>query len=663
MPPAAPPIPADGKTDAPVQDPPVALGLLGRALTAVGALAAAWVIGDVLRTFLARRAHPFDLEWMEGGVLAHAWRVAHGLPIYTEPGPDWIPMIYPPGYATLLAALSPVFGLGPALGRTVSALGTLAAAAALPWAASRLRGQAWAGWVGAATFLGCYPHGGAFFDLVRPDGLAMGALAWATVLALDPDPRRQRGAGLLLAVAFALKHHAAAFGPALAVGALAAHGGRLGLREGLRAGLRVGLWALVPAGLLTAWMQLVTEGRFTVWLLDVPQSHPVVWDRAWPGAPRELAAALAVPVGALGLWGVGLAGRFAPAVPPPVLAVGALGAAAAVHSVMGPLPAVRGVPQPSAWEAVAGHIFLGAGAAGLLVAVAGWLGQRWRAAPPGPFSRGLVSGGALVHGALFLATALGVAALMRGHHGGFMNVLIPAHWAIALAFTGLLADLRGRLPGGAGGLLAGSLALAHLVPVALDSQHDRLIPGAEDVEAGQRVVDALRGREGPVLAPFSPWLPTYAGHAPSWHLIALWDIRHREGPYQPRVEALLRAAREGHWGTVLLADAEGDGEGLGVRRHYDHAQSFTFRGRTLQPRTGWHRRPASVWVRPEAGRPRAADANADAEKTPGEGGPPDLPSDPKEGPSDAGATPTPGSPGTQASPPRRPSPIRPPPSR
>ena len=35
----------------------------------------------------ARAPYPFDLEWMEGGMLAHAWRLANGLPLYVEPGP------------------------------------------------------------------------------------------------------------------------------------------------------------------------------------------------------------------------------------------------------------------------------------------------------------------------------------------------------------------------------------------------------------------------------------------------------------------------------------------------------------------------------------------------------------------------------------------------
>ena len=91
-------------------------------------LAAVWV---------ARIPYPFDLEWMEGGMLAHAWRLDQGLPLYVAPNPDFVPYIYPPGYSAVLAVLGKVFGLSPALGRVVSLFGTLAAAAAVPFVVTR----------------------------------------------------------------------------------------------------------------------------------------------------------------------------------------------------------------------------------------------------------------------------------------------------------------------------------------------------------------------------------------------------------------------------------------------------------------------------------------------------------------------------------------------
>src|SRR5688572_24966262 len=65
------------------------------------AVAAAFV-ARLAEVWAARLGWPYDLEWMEGGMLAHSWRLAEGLPLYVEPGPEFVPFVYPPGYAALV---------------------------------------------------------------------------------------------------------------------------------------------------------------------------------------------------------------------------------------------------------------------------------------------------------------------------------------------------------------------------------------------------------------------------------------------------------------------------------------------------------------------------------------------------------------------------------
>src|SRR5262245_21490265 len=71
-------------------------------------LLAGALLVPLLLLWARRAAHPFDLEWMEGGMLAHAWRIQHGLPLYDAPAAEFVPYLYPPGYAAVLAALSTV---------------------------------------------------------------------------------------------------------------------------------------------------------------------------------------------------------------------------------------------------------------------------------------------------------------------------------------------------------------------------------------------------------------------------------------------------------------------------------------------------------------------------------------------------------------------------
>ena len=57
-----------------------------------------WIIAQ-------RLAYPYGLEWLEGALFQQARRAAFGLPLYTAPGPDFTPMIYPPLFAWLGAPL------------------------------------------------------------------------------------------------------------------------------------------------------------------------------------------------------------------------------------------------------------------------------------------------------------------------------------------------------------------------------------------------------------------------------------------------------------------------------------------------------------------------------------------------------------------------------
>ena len=165
-------------------------------------LLAAYLVFQLAAAWAGRFSYPYDLEWMEGGMLAHAWRAAHGLTLYPEPGPEFIPFVYPPGYSYLLALLGQVVGLSHSLGRAVSILGTLAAGAAISYAISRHYGERLVGALAGVVFLGCYHSSGAFYDLVRPDAACLGLVAWAIVLGMERKRRLLDAAAILLCLAY-----------------------------------------------------------------------------------------------------------------------------------------------------------------------------------------------------------------------------------------------------------------------------------------------------------------------------------------------------------------------------------------------------------------------------------------------------------------------------
>ncbi len=529
---------------------------------------AAWFTFVVGRAMAARVAHPFDLEWMEGGMLVHVLRMTRGQPIYTVPDADWIPYIYPPGYSGLVAAVSDlVGGVDYAPARTLSVLGTLLACGALVRLGA-MRGSLSAGLLGAVAFLLTWRASGAFFDMARPDGLAMASLAWTFLLAIERRKGALEAAGLMLAAAFVLKHHSAAFGVPLALG--------LWIRDGWRPALRFGLCALLPALLFLGLMQWRTEGRFWLYLVRVPASHPMDYARIFPGVAVELGIWLLPAVVASSGWL--LATLRSPRVHrgllvlPPLL-VGALVGWGAV--AFGEVPGIgRSVP----WQTAVCAFAIGTAGATALVHLA--LGPR-RIQPAFWFAW------------LAGAVALVVVGVMRGHNGGFMNVLMPAHWLGCAGLVVAVCAWRTRRPGplaevGGAALLSAQLAWGW---VTLDLPP--ILPTPDDVRSGRAVVEALRGcPEGPIFSPYAPWMVAQAGREPGTHLISLWDISHEKGPFFAGTDRVKGAAREHHWACVLT-NANGR-LGYAVELSYLGSELVQTPPRALTGKTGWRVRPTRI---------------------------------------------------------------------
>ena len=134
-------------TDAPSPSPAQGIARLSD-LPAV--LATGWIVGLLAYTVAGRLLFPYDLEWMEGGLLIHAWRVLHGQALYVYPTSDFIPFIYPPLYHWLTAAVGGVFGFGYAPARAISIVGSVLAAVGATVAA-RQEGARWGLSIAAPT--------------------------------------------------------------------------------------------------------------------------------------------------------------------------------------------------------------------------------------------------------------------------------------------------------------------------------------------------------------------------------------------------------------------------------------------------------------------------------------------------------------------------------
>ena len=238
----------------------------------VAALPALVQLGWHARLFAGRATFPLDLEWMEGGVLVHAQRIAQGKGIYVAPSLDFIPFLYTPLYPALLAALSFILPLGYLLGRLVSILafaGALALVVITSMGETQGRERkvlaALLGIGGAGAIVASFTFTGYFYDLVRSDSLLLALEALALWLALRGQGWKSAAmAGLLITLGFFTKQTATILGIGLGLGLLVAN-----FRRGL-------VYGVVAATTLAAGIGLLVKtsgGWFWTYIFKLHQSH------------------------------------------------------------------------------------------------------------------------------------------------------------------------------------------------------------------------------------------------------------------------------------------------------------------------------------------------------------------------------------------------------
>jgi uncharacterized membrane protein (UPF0136 family) len=267
-------------------------------------------LGWHARLFAGRASFPLDLEWMEGGTLVHAQRLASGRALYVPPSLDFIPFLYTPLYPALLAALSAVLPLGYVLGRAVSLLafcGTLALVVAMAMRQAQTRWNlpallaALTGVAAAGSLTASFEFTGAFYDLARVDSLLL--LCEAAALALAFAGRSltsAAAAGVAMALAFLTKQTGPVVGVGIGLGLLFASWRRAAV---------YGAVAAVAMGLGLLYLVESSHGWFWTYIFKLHQSHPfrrdtlpqtpgMLWRHAWP-----VLVALALATVGLGLGG------------------------------------------------------------------------------------------------------------------------------------------------------------------------------------------------------------------------------------------------------------------------------------------------------------------------------------------------------------------------
>lgn len=256
-------------------------GRLYRLCIVLAVLAAALFTAMYFFTAIPRLLYPYDLDFIEDGLVMTAIRLAEQQPVFVAPQSNFVPHVYMPLLPWLGSLL---FGLtGPSLPalRLVSMLAAGGICGLLYRVGRRESGQGWVGVVCAGLFLAGYQINGFTYELARVDTLFVAlTLAGLSLGAYHAGSRRgQIGAAAVLALAFFAKQTALIAGAGL--------GAYLLVATGRRAWLYAGLWGTLVAGPVLV-LNARTGGWFLYYTYHIAGINPLEAGRVFNFVAREL---------------------------------------------------------------------------------------------------------------------------------------------------------------------------------------------------------------------------------------------------------------------------------------------------------------------------------------------------------------------------------------
>ncbi len=523
--------------------------------------ACAGYLGVFLWVAALRLVYPFEVEWMEGGMLTHAARLLDGQPIYAAPSADFVPFFYTPLYPTLLAGLSHLTGgLSFTLGRGVSLFFTLYTFALLFYIGRREAGPR-AGLVAAGLYAAMFRFTGAFYDVARPDAMFVALVLSGCALAYYD--RSWRGV-CLSAVLFVLGHFTkqttSVFVPMVGLWLLFRSP-----RQAVVFGALVGVLAVLG----TVLYDRATGGWFWTYIFEGHQGHLFYWKNIlmeyWRDVLFLAPILLLMPL----LW-------FSYRIPVTILSLFLV-----VHWAYAfwfratTLDYVPHMYYQELWyETPRWAILVPPLLIGGLVALYRW---RYRGTPPGPLSVN-------VFFLLCYVAGTGSSGLNHSTQWAYANCFMPIAVFGAL-FLALVAEDLSRTPLG-GGLVRGAL----LVQLAAFVYHPgRQVPGRADYEALTELHAALEAHPGRLFAPAHPFLAWSRDGRVHVHQMGIQDVAFMGG-----VRDLERRLAAHEWGVVLL---EEQNRIPGLERHYRQVRRFQWADPdALRAKTGFLVRPQSLWV-------------------------------------------------------------------
>jgi len=225
-----------------------------------------YYIGVFIVIAFLRMTYPFELEWMEGGMVDHALRLVQGEQLYVKPTLSFIPFFYTPLFFYVSAGFSLLTGEGFFPLRLVSFLSTLGSFAIIHEYVRRETGHIRYGIMAAGLYAASFHLSGGWFDIGRIDSLfVLLLLGGIFVYHFIPSVRGQILSGVLFFLAFLTKQTALFIAAPFCLHCLIS-----------RNGLAKIVFPAVIGGLVvstTLAFDHWSDGWFRFYVFDLPKQH------------------------------------------------------------------------------------------------------------------------------------------------------------------------------------------------------------------------------------------------------------------------------------------------------------------------------------------------------------------------------------------------------
>lgn len=227
-------------------------------------------VGLFLWAAVKRMLYPFEVEWIESGMLVSVLRILHGQGLYVAPTLDYVPYLYTPLYLYVAAVVTKVVGTaghGYLAMRLVSTVATLGSAVVI-YALVKLETERRVAAIAAAgLYMACYAVVDGFYDIGRVDSLFVLLLLLALLL-------QRRGYPVVAALVWVLAFQTKQTVLPLAVLILLAE-----WQRPRRMVAAIATFAVVAAASVV-WMNHATGGWYGFYIFGVARGLPLVLRQA-----------------------------------------------------------------------------------------------------------------------------------------------------------------------------------------------------------------------------------------------------------------------------------------------------------------------------------------------------------------------------------------------